>query len=87
MTTVEQVQETKDNSLYLECNLVQNAEIGNALDWEIAKDGLRFYAHLDAMTDIDYKKKKVKLYINKLKTSKAIIDKIRTKYQVIAETD
>lgn len=81
-----QIRETKEHSLYVECRLLGRGTITDPFRPAVFDDGSRAYAHLDADADIDYKKKKVRLYVNKLRTPPAAITAIRSKYTILKET-
>jgi len=79
------IQDTKNNSVYVECKLLGDGSEKNPYIPEIFKEG--GYYHLDC-SDIDYLNKKVKVYVNKKLTKPQILTKIRNdiKYVTINET-
>ncbi|MDI6860334.1 MAG: hypothetical protein QMC85_07550 [Methanocellales archaeon] len=74
MSVKEQIKETKDNCLYIEVDLIGDGTDNNPYRADLPYNA---YTHLDADTDIDYVNKKVKIYINKIKTPGEELAKIR----------
>lgn len=83
---LKQIKETKDHSVYVACKLVGKGTIDEGFRAEVSNDGLRIYGHMDADSDIDYKHKKARIYVNKLRTPTVDVEKVRKKYTIIDET-
>ncbi|MDI6903816.1 MAG: hypothetical protein QMC77_08805 [Methanocellales archaeon] len=84
-----QIKETKENCLYIEVDLIGDGTGDNPYRADLPYD---VYTHLDSLTadghsDIDYVNKKVRIYINKIKTAKVELDKIKadTKIKILHE--
>jgi hypothetical protein len=88
LNTTKRIKETKDNSVYLECDLIGDGTEENPYMPEVFKTNPNAYFHLD-MKDIDYTTRKVKIYVSKINTNVSDIQNIKenTKFITIKETN
>jgi len=87
MTVKEQIKETKDNGVYIECDLIGDGSSENPFQPEVFLTYKGYY-HLDTK-DIDYTNKKAKVWVNKIKTKNTEINKMKadSKLTVVKETN
>jgi len=81
------IKETKENGLYIECNLLGDGTPENPFRPEIFDLFPEAYTHLDTV-DIDYQNKKCKVWVSKIRTAKTHLANIQkhSKLKILKET-